>query len=214
MTTKHLLGPDGHRLAGEPPDFGRRRFAQMAGSTILAAPMLAPVLAPTQAGANPRDDEEVQRFVEQIILNGGAFGRVILTTIVLVYSGQFFFADVSQGRPSFPEDRLGLGGVLEGVLRATIPENLQRAVAIGNAYLIGSTLILYIAALTTPITPLNMSLLLAHRRVSWEIARLQVARAIQGLPPVTDIPTLQAIGTLYLVSQSFLMALIPPPNYS
>ncbi|MBF9032477.1 hypothetical protein HKCCE3408_18930 [Rhodobacterales bacterium HKCCE3408] len=199
---------------GDLPDPGRRRFTQVAGTSLLTGPMLAMPNLGLSQGYDDSENANSRNVIERIVLNNPAFGRILLTGIlVILASGLMYYVNVSQGAIQNDEDRIGTGSLFGGLTRPTIAERLEQAVAIGNAHIIGTILVLIVAtaALTNPAA---LPFLLGHRDLSWDVPRLSRISGIQGLPPLAQLQALAVVGTLFLVSQSLLMALVSPVGRS
>jgi len=220
--SKTLLGPDGQPLGGadrlnevlgpDLPDPGRRRFAKLAGSSILALPMLSP----RSVEAQSYDDDDVERLavIEQLFIRNPQLGRVILTGILIVMAtGVMYFANVTQGALQFDEDRLSTGAIFGGLTRPTIAERLSVATAVGNVYLWGSILVIMMAAGQSFI-PAALTFLFVHRNLSWEVTNLARVNSIPGLPSFAEIQASAVIALCYyMASMSMLMCFVGPPNY-
>ena len=212
MKNTSLLGPDGKPLSVSMPDMSRRRFTGLAGTSMLAAPMITTAnfgAAQTYDG----DSDDVLDVIQQLNMQFPGIGRILVTgIIVMLATGAIFYRDVSQGARQHDENRVATQGILPGLFRPTIAERLQGAQTIGTVHLFGTFLICILSAGVSAQLMRNQ-LLVTHRQLSWEVGRLSAVNAISGLPPLSDLRLLRIIGTLYLVQQALLM-ILPPPNYS
>ncbi|MEQ8367411.1 MAG: hypothetical protein RIB61_11940 [Roseicyclus sp.] len=211
MTSKTLLGPDGQPLPRTGPDLSRRKFAALAGTSLLATPF---VLRPGSALADL--DEEQQREtrdqLQRLFFQGGGLGRVFLAGIIVVLAtGALYYRDVSQGATQFDEDRAGTQSILGGIFRPTISERLANAQQIGTIHLFDTFLVCLMTAAVSAAVMRNQ-MLVTHRLVSWQVGRLRTVNAISGLPALNDLRLLRTIGAIW-VTQQTLLAILPPPDY-
>lgn len=191
----------------------RRDFSKLAGSGILAAPMLiraGPVSANPIQNNEEGDGSRLEPFGRLFYRGQGA--RVLLTGLILLSVSGLWFANVQQGAPQFNENRIATSGLLGGLTRPTIDERIARAQLIGTVVLFQTNLV----GLLNPelaLAQARFSALVVHRQISWEVSRMARANALSGLPALNDLRLLTIIGTLYLLGQTIMM-ILPPPDYA
>lgn len=190
----------------------RRDFSRLAAGGLLAAPMVLRQGGPVSAN---QADDNVDRLgrdvIGQLFYQRQRAARVLITGLILISVTQLWFANVSQGAPQFDEDRVATSRLFGGLTRLTIPERIAQAQLIGTVVLLQGNLIGLVAP-DFALRAQRYQALVAHRYLSWEIARLARANAIRGLPALNDLRLLTTIGTLYLIGQTIMM-ILPPPTY-